>query len=93
MVTQYQGFVDINMGVGIVIFGLGSVMISNSLLDVFKIYKIHYRLMGVVIGAIIFRLILAFSLSIGLDPVLLKLITACVVLLVVSLPILKRNNQ
>jgi putative ABC transport system permease protein len=43
----------------------------------------------VVLGAIVFRLILAFALSIGLDPILLKLTTAIVVLIVVSLPALK----
>jgi putative ABC transport system permease protein len=47
--------------------------------------------LGVVAGTIIFRFILAFALSIGLDPVYLKLITALMVLLVVGLPGLKKN--
>ena len=89
LVTQYQGFADINMGIGIVIFGLGSVMISNAILDLMSQHKILIRLFGVVVGAIVFRLILAFALSIGLDPILLKLTTAIVVLIVVSLPALK----
>jgi putative ABC transport system permease protein len=48
--------------------------------------------LGVVAGTIIFRFILAFALSIGLDPVYLKLITALMVLLVVGLPGLKKSS-
>ena len=92
LVTLYQGFADINMGIGIVVFGLGSVMISSAILDLLKINTLFVRLVGVIIGAIIFRLILAFALSIGSDPVLLKLITAAVVLLVVSLPAFKKEH-
>jgi len=91
LVAQYQGFSDINMGIGIVILGLGSVMISESILKFFEINSLWWRLLGVVAGTIIFRFILAFALSIGLDPVYLKLITALMVLLVVGLPGLKKN--
>ncbi len=91
LVVQYQGFCDINMGIGIVILGLGSVMISESILKFFEINSLWWRLLGVIIGTIIFRFILAFALSIGLDPVYLKLITALMVLLVVGLPGLKKS--
>jgi putative ABC transport system permease protein len=91
LVAQYQGFSDINMGIGIVILGLGSVMISESILKFFEINSLWWRLLGVVAGTIIFRFILAFALSIGLDPVYFKLITALMVLLVVGLPGLKKN--
>ncbi|MFZ4614063.1 MAG: ABC transporter permease [Bacteroidia bacterium] len=92
LVAQYQGFSDINMGIGIVILGLGSVMISESILKFFEINSLWWRLLGVVAGTIIFRFILAFALSIGLDPVYLKLITALMVLLVVGLPGLKKSS-
>lgn len=91
LVVQYQGFCDINMGIGIVILGLGSVMISESILKFFEINSLWWRLLGVITGTIIFRFILAFALSIGLDPVYLKLITALMVLLVVGLPGLKKS--
>jgi len=91
LVAQYQGFCDINMGIGIVILGLGSVMISESILKFFEINSLWLRLIGVIVGTIIFRFILAFALSIGLDPVYLKLITALLVLIVVGLPSLKKN--
>ncbi len=90
LITQYQGFADINMGIGIVIIGLGSVMIGEVFVNALNIQKIEYRILGVVLGAIIFRLILAFVLSIGIDPNLLKLVTALFVLLVVSVPQLRK---
>ncbi len=92
LVAQYQGFADINMGIGIVILGLGSVMIGETLTNWLKINNITLRLGGVIVGSILFRLILAFSLTIGINPNLLKLITACFVLLVVSLPNLKKAS-
>ncbi len=90
LITQIQGFADINMGIGIVILGLGSVMIGNILISKFKNNSILLQLFGVVIGSILFRMILAFALSIGIDAIYLKLVVALFVLLVVSIPNLKR---
>lgn len=90
MISQYQGFVDINMGVGIVILGLGSVMIGETIANWLRITSIELKLVSVIIGCILFRLILALTLSLGVDPILLKLITAIIVLVFVSLPNLRR---
>ncbi len=92
LVAQYQGFADINMGIGIVILGLGSVMIGETITNWLKINNIAWRLLGVIAGSIIFRLILAFVLTMGINPNLLKLITALFVLLVVSIPNLKKSK-
>lgn len=86
LVTQYQGFTDINMGIGIVITGLGSVLVADALRQWFKIKKITHQLLLVVLGCMVFQAVLAFTLSIGIDPNLLKLITALFVLLIVALP-------
>lgn len=94
LVSQYQGFADINMGIGIVISGLASVMIGESVLKIFKIEGLWLQLIFVIVGAIAFRLILAVALSAGLNPNYLKLITAVIVLLVVSASwILKRKSN
>lgn len=85
LITQYQGFADINMGIGIVISGLGAVIIGESVVRLLKNNKLFVQILGVIAGTILFRLILAFALSTGLNPNYLKLITAAVVLLVVSL--------
>lgn len=86
LVSQYQGFTDINMGIGIVITGLGSVLIADTLRQVFGIKKISTQLLLVFAGALIFQLVLAFTLSLGIDPNFLKLVTAVFVLAIVALP-------
>ena len=86
LITQYQGFADISMGIGIVIVGLGSVIIAEAFINWFKITSIWISLLLVLSGAIIFQFVLAFTLSIGIDATLLKLVTAVFVLLIVSLP-------
>jgi putative ABC transport system permease protein len=86
LMTQIQGFADINMGIGIVIVGLGSVIIGETLITIFNINSIIMMLLTVVIGAVAFQLVLAFALSFGINPNLLKLVTAVFVLLIVGLP-------
>jgi putative ABC transport system permease protein len=91
LVVQLQGFSDINMGIGIVLSGLGAVIIGETFINWIGKSSIAWRIAGVVIGTLVFRLILAFTLSIGLDPNLLKLVTSAIVLLVVALPGLKKQ--
>lgn len=91
LITYVQGYADINMGIGIVILGLGAVMIGEMISSTLKWKSITGQLICVVIGSILFRVILGFTLSIGIDPLYLKLVTAVFVLAVVSLPQLKRT--
>jgi putative ABC transport system permease protein len=86
LIVQLQGFADISMGIGIVIVGLGSVIIAETLINWFRITKVWLSLVLVLSGAVIFQLVLAITLAIGVDPILLKLVTAGFVLLIVSLP-------
>ncbi len=86
LITQFQGFADMNMGIGIVIIGLGSVIIAETLISWLNITSVGISLILVLTGAIIFQLVLALTLNIGVDANLLKLVTAVFVLLIVSLP-------
>ncbi|QNL48513.1 ABC transporter permease [Olivibacter sp. SDN3] len=86
LIAQFQGFVDVNMGIGIVISGLGSVMITETIVKVFQTNGILTGLLLVLVGVTIFQLVLAFTLSIGVDASLLKLLTSCFVLLIVAIP-------
>jgi putative ABC transport system permease protein len=86
LVAQFQGFADISMGIGIVIVGLGSVIIAETLINWFKLTSVWLSLVLVLTGAVIFQLVLAFTLSVGVDPKLLKIVTASFVLVIVSLP-------
>jgi len=92
LITQVQGFADINMGIGIVILGLGSVMIGEVMSNAFGFTGIVSRLLMVIAGSILFRLLLAFALTIGIDAIYLKLVVSVFVLLVVSLPHLRKSN-
>lgn len=94
MMVQYQGFADINMGIGIVISGLGSVMIGEAILKILRKDNLWLQIIFVVTGAVAFRLVLALALSAGLNPNYLKLVTAGIVLFIVSISwFLKRKND
>ena len=86
LVVQLQGFADINMGVGIVILGLGAVIIGESLMNILGVKSLWIRIGGVILGSIVFRLIISQVLMLGVDPIWIKLITAVVVILIVGLP-------
>ncbi len=92
LVAQFQNFTDINMGIGIVITGLGSVLIGEALIKWWSITSIRWQLLTVIGGSILFQLVLAFTLSIGVDPNMLKLVTASFVLLIVIIPRLKKHD-
>lgn len=85
LITQFQGFSDINMGVGIVISGMAAVIIGESFNRLLGFDSLFVRLVTIIAGAILFRIILAAALDSGLNPNYLKLITAALVLLFVSI--------
>jgi putative ABC transport system permease protein len=93
LITQLQGYADINMGIGIVIIGLGSVNIGETLIGWFKLTSVWGSLLLVLAGAVIFQLVLAVTLAIGVDANLLKLVTAVLVLFIVSLPRLNFSKR
>jgi putative ABC transport system permease protein len=95
LITQLQGFADINMGIGIVIIGLGSVIIGETLINWFKLTSVWGSLSLVLAGAVVFQMVLAVTLALGVNANLLKLVTAVIVLLIVSLPrlaLIKSND-
>jgi len=93
LMSQQQGFADISMGIGIVIIGLGSVIIGETLINWFNVTSVWSSLLLVLSGAIVFQLVLAVTLSLGVSANLLKLVTAVLVLMFVSLPRLSLLKQ
>ncbi|HZY37503.1 MAG TPA: ABC transporter permease [Mucilaginibacter sp.] len=91
--SQVQGFTDISMGIGIVIVGLGSVIIAETVINWRQITSVWLSLLLVIGGAIIFRMVVAITLDTGIDPIFLNAITAVFVLLIVSLPRLTLKNS
>ncbi|MDH4131091.1 MAG: ABC transporter permease [Gemmatimonadota bacterium] len=81
--AQYQGFANVQMGLGMLVAGLASVVLGDSLL---RARFIGRRLAGGVAGALIIRYAVAGALLAGLDASALKLLTAILLLAVLVLP-------
>lgn len=88
LIAQYQSFVDVGMGVGMVIIGLASVIIGEV---IFGSKSLLRRLIAVILGSVLYRLIIAFALEIGMPPTDLKLVSAAIVALAMSMPIIKKR--
>jgi putative ABC transport system permease protein len=83
LLAQYQGFADVQMGIGMVVWGLASIIIGEAMVGV---RALGYVITGAVMGSVLFRLIVALALRGGLDPNDLKLVTAGFVFLALILP-------
>ena len=90
LLSQYQGFADINMGRGAIVIGLAAVIIGGALFD--KIFhNFALKLVAVAFGGIIYYLVLQVVMWLGLDTELLKLLSALVVAVFLASPYLKRT--
>src|SRR5437667_2582326 len=88
--AQYQGFADVQMGIGMVVWGLASVIIGEALVGT---RQTGMSIIGAVMGSVLFRLLVAIAWRLGLNPNDLKLVTALFVFLALVAPgILKRLN-
>ncbi len=82
MLSQYQSFADTNMGVGMVVIGLASVIIGEAV--VFRSAPLIWRLTAVCLGAVFYRLIITFALYFGMPADYLKLVSATIVVVALS---------
>ncbi len=83
ILAQYQGFADIQMGIGMIVWGLASVILGQALVGA---GGLGLAISGAVLGSLLFRLMVALALRWGLDPNDLKLITAAFVFAALVLP-------
>ena len=88
LVAQYQGFADVGMGIGTIVAGLAGVIIGEVL---FGARSMSWRLFSVIGGSIVFRLLISISLRLGIAPTDLKLFTAILVIVALSLPAVRRK--
>lgn len=85
LLSQYQGFADINMGRGAIVIGLAAVIIGEAVFG--RIFRnFGFRLLGVVFGSIIYYLVLQVVIWMGIDTDLLKLLSAVVVAIFLAIP-------
>ena len=87
-VAQNQQFADAGMGIGMIIAGLASVIIGEVIIGTMSIGR---TIIAVVCGAIIYRLIIAVVLQLGLAATDLKLITALIVIVALVSPAFKKS--
>lgn len=98
ILAQYQGYADINMGVGTIVIGLAAIMIGEV---IFSKRTYRHRLAGVIIGSVVYRIIIAFVLRFSLMADLpikittddMKMITAVIVVIALVAPKMKEQMR
>lgn len=86
VLAQYQKTADINLGTGMVIIGLASLIIGETLMPKGKTWM---KALGAILGSILYRFIIAIALRLDLPSECLKLISAVIVALAIGLPAIK----
>ena len=86
LLCQFQGYSDVNMGIGSIVIALASIVIGEAVLKGSFILK----LVSVVIGSISYRFIIVFVLNLGMNPSDLKLFTSIVAAILLSLPRIRK---
>ena len=89
VLAQYQKTADINLGTGMVIIGLASLIIGET---VFRKGKLWFKVLGAIVGCIIYRFIIAIALRLDLPSECLKLVSAVIVACAIALPNIKKNK-
>ena len=88
LISQYQGFADVNMGRGAIVIGLAAVIIGEVIFG--KIFKnFALRLLAVAFGGIIYYIVMQFVINLGLNTDDLKLLTAVIVAIFLGIPYIK----
>lgn len=89
LVMQQQRFGDVSMGIGAIVIGLASIIIGEVVLG--NRNRFWYSLLAVMAGSVIYRLIIAIVLQLGMKSQDMKLLTAVIVAASLSVPVLKKN--
>ena len=90
LVAQSQGFADVQMGVGTIVIGLASIIIGEVFFGWCRSF--WAKLLAVVFGSLVYRIIIAVVLQLGLKSTDLKLLTALIVAAALSIPVLRSNH-
>lgn len=86
LLAQYQKFSDITLGTGMVVIGLASLIIGEVIVGRGGKYTLLRGVLGAVLGAVIYRIIIAFALTRNINANHLKLVSALIVALAISYP-------
>lgn len=88
LVAQSNGFADVGMGTGTIVIGLASVIIGEVL---FGTRSFKNCLISVVLGSVVYRIVIAVVLAMGMPPNDLKLFTAVLVAIALAMPLIKEK--
>lgn len=88
-VAQSQGYADVGMGQGTIVIGLASIIIGEVIFG--NRFNFAYKLVSVIGGSIIYRIIIAVVLQLGMESTDLKLLTAVIVAIALAIPVIKQN--
>lgn len=95
LMSQFQGYADINMGRGAIVIGLAAIIIGEVLCDIFfkKGSSFYIRLLFVIIGGIAYYIIMVVILWLRIDSNDLKLFTAIIVAICLAIPNLRKKDK
>ncbi|HZG56970.1 ABC transporter permease [Paenibacillus sp.] len=89
-VAQYQGFADLQMGIGMIVIGLASVIIGEVIFGVRSIFR---TTLAVILGAVVYRIVIALSIRYGLEASDMKLMTALIVTVALIVPMVNARRR
>ena len=89
VLAQYQKTADINLGTGMVIIGLASLIIGET---IFRSRSLWLKALGALVGCIVYRFIIAIALRLDIPSECLKLVSAVIVALAIALPKIKKKG-
>lgn len=90
LVAQQSGYADITMGIGVIVIGLAAIIIGEV---AFGDLSLTNRIIAIVIGSIFYRIILLIVLQLGFNPNDLKLISAIILAICLSLPEVRKSAK
>lgn len=88
LLTQSQGFADINMGRGVIIIGLAAIIIGEV---IFGKRTFKNRLISTILGTFLYYVLLGVAMRLGLDPNDLKLLSAILIIVILASPLIKKK--
>lgn len=91
LVTQSSGYADVKMGIGAIVIGLASIVIGEVIFG--RKGGFATRLLSIIIGSIIYRMVVAIVLQLGLSTDDLKILTAVLVAIALSVPVFLNKRR
>lgn len=91
LVAQSQGYGDVGMGTGTLVIGLASIVLGEAIFGRFaKKLPFWFTLVAVILGSVVYRIVIAVVLQLGLKSSDLKLLTAVIITIALAIPVIKQ---